>query len=547
MPPEQVTVLELIWSHYKQHGDWPPKARFAVQLRHQGLELDKLAASASWLSVDSEKVRAGFAALVTLPEVRHLLEPLPSFLRLLARRFLEQADPDEGLDAPRPRVEAAEFFALWREPAHAAMAARLIERFLGWYVSRAGSLDSDTFYFIPELRNLRYEHVGSIDDFMALQPVRHGWVRHEPQGVHLELLKAVHASVQKTGRWPKLVRFTIENRDTLGFVPELVDELTPAFIRQESLGYGVPRRIALTSRALPYVEGEPGLALAASIVRAIGELWFDAASPSDKTFTIEQIAAKLRLPEARVLSVARLLEDQPWGWGNPGGADDSGWYVMVHEDVIQHFIGVQSWKEYVAIRSKHCPGYELAQQQLDLDASLSPSENAAATVSEAVLDERAVRQRKKEPPGRRTVTARPKVFLGHGHSPVWLVLKEFIRSELELEPVEFNSTPMAGQLTVQRLKDVLEECTLAFLVMTAEVELATGGGRQARPNVIHEIGLFQGRLGFDRTLILVEQGCAEFSNIAGLGHIPFPPNDIQACFERVRQAVRRFLPGQGAE
>jgi predicted nucleotide-binding protein len=39
--------------------------------------------------------------------------------------------------------------------------------------------------------------------------------------------------------------------------------------------------------------------------------------------------------------------------------------------------------------------------------------------------------------------------------------------------------------------------------------------------VIHEAGLFQGKLGFARAIVLLEQDCNEFSNIAGLQADPF--------------------------
>ena len=38
---------------------------------------------------------------------------------------------------------------------------------------------------------------------------------------------------------------------------------------------------------------------------------------------------------------------------------------------------------------------------------------------------------------------------------------------------------------------------------------------------MHEAGLFQGRLGFTRAIIMLEEGCEEFSNIEGLGQIRF--------------------------
>jgi hypothetical protein len=36
----------------------------------------------------------------------------------------------------------------------------------------------------------------------------------------------------------------------------------------------------------------------------------------------------------------------------------------------------------------------------------------------------------------------------------------------------------------------------------------------------HEVGLFQGRLGFEKAIVLLEDGCEEFSNIKGLVQMP---------------------------
>ena len=46
--------------------------------------------------------------------------------------------------------------------------------------------------------------------------------------------------------------------------------------------------------------------------------------------------------------------------------------------------------------------------------------------------------------------------------------------------------------------------------MTAEDENAEGR-MQARMNVIHEVGLFQGRLGFEKAIVILEEGCDEFT------------------------------------
>lgn len=85
---------------------------------------------------------------------------------------------------------------------------------------------------------------------------------------------------------------------------------------------------------------------------------------------------------------------------------------------------------------------------------------------------------------------------------------------------------------------MLDESAIAFLVMTAEDELLDGR-LHARMNVIHEAGLFQGRLGFERAIVILEEGCEEFSNIQGLGQLRFPKGDIRAIFEDIRRVLER--------
>ena len=84
-----------------------------------------------------------------------------------------------------------------------------------------------------------------------------------------------------------------------------------------------------------------------------------------------------------------------------------------------------------------------------------------------------------------------KIFIGHGGSDIWLFLKNFIVDRLELEYEEFNRISAAGKATSDRLKEMLEACRIAFLIMTGEDEQADGSLR-ARENVVHEVGLFQG-------------------------------------------------------
>lgn len=130
------------------------------------------------------------------------------------------------------------------------------------------------------------------------------------------------------------------------------------------------------------------------------------------------------------------------------------------------------------------------------------------------------------------------VFIGHGRSHAWRDLKDFVQDRLRLPWDEFNRVPVAGLTNIARLSEMLDAAAIAFVVMTAEDEMADGA-TQARMNVIHEAGLFQGRLGFTKAIVLLEDGCQEFSNIQGLGQIRFPKGNISAVFEAIRQVLER--------
>jgi hypothetical protein len=129
-------------------------------------------------------------------------------------------------------------------------------------------------------------------------------------------------------------------------------------------------------------------------------------------------------------------------------------------------------------------------------------------------------------------------FIGHGGSKVWKDLKDFVQDRLHLPWDEFNRVPVAGTTNIARLSEMLDDAAVAFIVMTAEDELLDGKV-QARMNVVHEAGLFQGRLGFTKAIVLLEKGCEEFSNIEGLGQIRFPKGNIGACFEEIRRVLER--------
>jgi predicted nucleotide-binding protein len=91
-----------------------------------------------------------------------------------------------------------------------------------------------------------------------------------------------------------------------------------------------------------------------------------------------------------------------------------------------------------------------------------------------------------------------------------------LKDDLGLEDVQaFETASRTSEHIVDILSDFLDTCDAAVIVITADDRTSEGSGR-AKQNVIHEIGLFQGRRGFNRVILLQQTDTEDFSNIAGL-------------------------------
>jgi hypothetical protein len=133
------------------------------------------------------------------------------------------------------------------------------------------------------------------------------------------------------------------------------------------------------------------------------------------------------------------------------------------------------------------------------------------------------------------------IFIGHGRSKLWARVKDHIENELHIKTVLFESESRVGQSVVPVLKDMLDRATFSILILTGEDETADGS-RRARQNVIHEAGLFQGRLGFEKVVLLKQDGVEDISNLAGLQRIPFTGDNIEQTFYQLgRTLVREEL------
>lgn len=132
----------------------------------------------------------------------------------------------------------------------------------------------------------------------------------------------------------------------------------------------------------------------------------------------------------------------------------------------------------------------------------------------------------------------PIIFIGHGSSPQWRDLKDHLRDHHNYQVTAYEVGSRAGHSVRDILEDMLGKSSFAILIMTGD-DKSDEGKLRSRQNVVHEIGLFQGRLGFQKAIVVIEDGVEKFSNLQGIQQIRFRPGNIREVFGDVVAALNR--------
>lgn len=146
-----------------------------------------------------------------------------------------------------------------------------------------------------------------------------------------------------------------------------------------------------------------------------------------------------------------------------------------------------------------------------------------------------------EPPPKKRQRPIVKIFIGHGHDRQWRDMKDHLHEKHGLHVEAYEIGARAGLTIKEVLDTMLTGSSVALLVLTGE-DLDATGKPHARENVVHELGLFQGRLGWRKAIALLEEGTVEFSNIQGLNQIRFSKGNIQETFGEVLATIKREFP-----
>jgi sugar/nucleoside kinase (ribokinase family) len=130
------------------------------------------------------------------------------------------------------------------------------------------------------------------------------------------------------------------------------------------------------------------------------------------------------------------------------------------------------------------------------------------------------------------------VFIAHGASPLWRSVRDYLRDDLGLDVHYFERTPQDSNEVTAALGEYLDKCGFAVCVLANE-DMTSDGSSRARQNIVHEAGLFQGRYGFKRVALLVEEGCELPSNLGGLVRHDFAHLHIDHTFTSLSRHLRR--------
>lgn len=212
---------------------------------------------------------------------------------------------------------------------------------------------------------------------------------------------------------------------------------------------------------------------------------------------------------------------------------DENWHFDDLEEFFAAYEKDPSWARLFVAHQKanFQVDTEIDKTRVCVEAGSRPQiESVFSTFEQAITDSDYIETKSKP--------EKPTIFIGHSRSLLWRDLKDHLTDQHGYSVQAYEVGARAGHTIRDILDDMMKNSTFACLIMTGEDNLSDGLVR-ARQNVIHEIGLFQGRLGFSRAVVLLEDGTDEFSNNHGIQQIRFTKGNIRETYGDVLATLKR--------
>ncbi|MQY28119.1 hypothetical protein NRB56_37020 [Nocardia sp. RB56] len=148
-------------------------------------------------------------------------------------------------------------------------------------------------------------------------------------------------------------------------------------------------------------------------------------------------------------------------------------------------------------------------------------------------------QQRDRPP----VTGVRRVLILHDENPQWQDVQRFLERRCGLETDQLGPADFDAGGFEAAVGGPLSRCGFAVCILSARDSVH--GFRQPSQAIVHQVGILQGRYGFGRVAILVEDGCDLFTNLSGLIRLEFPRGRVEAKFLELHRMLLRELPGGG--
>ena len=119
------------------------------------------------------------------------------------------------------------------------------------------------------------------------------------------------------------------------------------------------------------------------------------------------------------------------------------------------------------------------------------------------------------------------VFVVYGHDKLMkMEVESFLKDDLHLDVIALDEQPNQNRTIIEKFEHYSKNAGFAVILMSPDDTMEIDGMiyKQARQNVVLEMGYFMAKLGRYNVSILLKEGVEKPSDISGILHLPFSGN-----------------------
>lgn len=131
------------------------------------------------------------------------------------------------------------------------------------------------------------------------------------------------------------------------------------------------------------------------------------------------------------------------------------------------------------------------------------------------------------------------VFVVYGHDKLMkLEVEAYLKDELKLEVIALDEQPNRGKTIIEKFEHYSKDAGYAVILMSPDDTMEVDGQiyKQARQNVVLELGYFMAKLGRSNVCAILKDNVEKPSDISGVLHLPFKGNWKHELYKELNAA-----------